>query len=145
MARGRKSGSSRSNDSTERVLSNNATAIRAVLGEAQFYQPAPISYLSEIEDYRRFHPAGELRSPMTVFGSPASFGANYGQGTGTGSDDSGASGSSGLGGARHFADAGQVVVCVRRKVRREVLFAKGLQGGGGGRRFRSWRSNIRCK
>lgn len=42
-----------------------------------------------------------------------------------------------------FSDAGTVAICHRRKVRREVLFAKRVRRGYGARR-RSWRSLIKC-
>ena len=46
-----------------------------------------------------------------------------------------------------FQNPEVVVTCVRRKTRREVLFAKG--GAGGGKKIRrpkwTWRSRISCK
>lgn len=39
-------------------------------------------------------------------------------------------------------DLNRAAICVRRKERREVLFAKKRFGRGGGRR--SWRSDIKC-
>lgn len=142
MARGRKGGSPRSNDNLERVLSNNATAIRAVLQVEPMYQPAPTAYLfSEIEDYRRFHPEGELRHPMRVDGSPSSFGVEYG----VPNNKVVRGGTSGLGAARRFRESAGVVVCVRRKERREVLFARGKSGRNSSRRRFNASSGIRCK
>lgn len=42
-----------------------------------------------------------------------------------------------------FATPDTVGICVRRKERREVLFAK-RRFGGSGRRRRTWRSDIKC-
>lgn len=45
-----------------------------------------------------------------------------------------------------FSDPENVVVCVRRKDRREVLFAKRKTGRGGRRpRRRSWMSQLSCR
>lgn len=43
-----------------------------------------------------------------------------------------------------FRNNKHVVVCVRRKQRREVLFAKGRGGGGKKRGRRNYWSNVRC-
>lgn len=45
-----------------------------------------------------------------------------------------------------FAVPGQVLVCVRRQARREVIFAKRLAGrSGGGKRRRNPYSSVSCK
>ena len=41
-------------------------------------------------------------------------------------------------------DGVRAAVCVRRKERREVLFAKKRMRGRGGSRHRSWRSDVKC-
>lgn len=41
-----------------------------------------------------------------------------------------------------FADPSTVAICVRRKMRREVMIASGRRGRGG--RRRTWRSDIKC-
>lgn len=43
-----------------------------------------------------------------------------------------------------FADPQSVVHCIRRKTRKEVLFALKRTGGAGGKRRRHWHSNVRC-
>lgn len=47
-------------------------------------------------------------------------------------------------GGRYFAAPKYVAVCVRRKARREVLFAIGKGGGGKRRGRRNQFSNVRC-
>lgn len=43
-----------------------------------------------------------------------------------------------------FGDPATVAICVRRKQRREVLFAKRRMRGRGGARRRHWYSNVKC-
>lgn len=86
--------------------------------------------LREVEDRREFHPARRLRPARMVSGLPAphkqkskSFQAMQ----------------------PSFAVPKGVAICVRRKERREVLFArrKTRKGSGGGRRFNEW-SKVKC-
>lgn len=48
------------------------------------------------------------------------------------------------GGQQRFAVPKQTMVCVRRTIRRQVLFAKGRGGGGHKRPRRNQWSNVRC-
>lgn len=142
----------RSKDSTERVLSNNATAIRAVLGADEIsgfatFSPQP---LSQVEDYRVWHPEGDWRPPQTVFGNPARWRVSGVKGRAADSDalPSRIGGLlASLGRKQYFADPRRVVLCVRRRRRRAVLHALGKVGRGfGGKRLRklTWRSAIGC-
>lgn len=147
MARGRNSrGSGWSNDSAGRVSNHNATAIRAVLGAEQFYPipaPTPVSLWSEVEDLRHYHPDGALRAPSSFPGVPSQWSVNYGPTI----SRRGRVLHAGLPTAHSFDSPQRVLVCVRRKIRRAVLFASGE--GGSRRRFRRPRRNpnsaIRCR
>lgn len=101
--------------------------------------------LSEIEDRRRFHPEGSRR-PATTFRSlparlkvrnlPLQKGTPY-----TGQQISEFP-TYQLG----FINPSRVLVCVRRSVRKQVLFATGFSGRNGGRRYRlTENSRISCK
>lgn len=84
--------------------------------------------LTEIEDRRTFHPEGEARSARSLSGA-----ANHRL----------------MAPLHHasfqigFEKPKQVLVCVRRKTRREVLFAK-KKGNGGARKRRNYYSGIKC-
>lgn len=84
----------------------------------------------EIEDRRVFDPSGDFRSADDFGGIPAPARRIPRA-------------------DRRWASVGfdrprEVLVCARRKERREVLFAKGKRGGRGGRRRHNWWSKIRC-
>lgn len=148
MARGSRGGrgSDSSNERAGRVANANATAIRAVLGPENYkLATTPISVsdvLSSIQDLRVFHPEAALRPLLSVPGHIASWSVNY------------ASRVSRRGNpvrlrlptAISFKHPERVLVCVRRSVRRQVLFANGRSGQR--RRFQPRRnpnSNIRCR
>lgn len=141
--RRRRNDSYRSNESHERVLSNNATAIAAVLGADEYVQaPSPVT-LSQFEDLRTFHPEGALRAPLTVFGNPATWSVSGGPSK---SNSVVHPSWGGLGRSREFFAPGRVVMCVRRKQRREVLFAFRRTGRGShAPKSRTWRSGFSCK
>lgn len=101
------------------------------------------SYLQEIEDRREFHPERADRPALSLFGRPHRLTEHK---------------------VVHrrarpvllkrssmppqpigFVNPQQVVVCVRRKQRKEVLFALGKTGRGARRKpRRTWRSEISC-
>lgn len=96
---------------------------------------APLD-LRHVEDRRRYHPSKILRSPKRVDGSRAMVGVSRG----------------GAKAARHalphkinFLVPKATVVCIRRKRRKEVLFAKRKTGKRGQRRpRRNFFSEVRC-
>lgn len=146
--RGRRANRQWSNDSSERVTFDNATAIRAVLGTDNYLQALtspPVSPLVDVEDGRRFNPDAAFRPPQTVFGRPARWSVSYGSPPNNRGVRS--KGVSDIGARSGFEDARNVIVCVRRKERREVLHALRRTGSGSGRGPRriSWKSSIGCK
>lgn len=96
--------------------------------------PSPL-VLSEIEDGRQFHPEFDSRPALTIGGSPTRTVAR-------GKPARLFNVSHRLG----FDQPVHVVRCVRRKQRREVLFAKRrTRKGSGARRHRNQWSNVHCK
>lgn len=91
--------------------------------------------MNEVEDRRTFHPLGELRNPRSIVGGYTQFRPRpvvsrnvYDAPSGFG-----------------FLDAQRVLLCVRRRVRREVMHARGIAGGSvRPPRFNFW-SRISCK
>lgn len=120
--------SRRSKSRYTRDVSNIAN--RSRLG----YRITPLStYLSEYDDRRRFHPLGDRRPIRSFdrFVSPRRVvSPNPRVRVPT---------------AVAFANPRKVFLCVRRKIRREVMFAK---GGAGSRKMRrpkrNQHSNVRC-
>lgn len=98
--------------------------------------------LSEIEDRRSYHPLGAARPPIYSTGSlkvkdrsPSKLQRRFGF-----------SPRSQTKGVLTFANPSNVVLCVRRKTRREVLFATRRNGAGGRRpRRRNWTTQISCR
>lgn len=100
-----------------------------------------VTLLQQLEDRRTFHPERAARpargffmprhrlvavAPTVTFGSvPDTFSPVVPVGVG-------------------FAAPRQVAVCVRRRVRREVMHAKGFAGGRVRRPTRSFYSEVRC-
>jgi len=90
-----------------------------------------ISSFTEVSDRRTYHPSGPSRSARSTsrahhdLVSPSPFGRF--------------SGSYGVG----FKNPERVLVCIRRKQRREVLLAKG-RGGANRKPRRSYYSDVRC-
>lgn len=102
---------------------------------------APLDPLVELEDNRTYHPSGRNRAPrfaarLTARNrQPSRYQAKVGFRP-----------RSQTKAVIAFADPDQVVLCVRRKERREVLFAKRRHGRGGRRpRRRTWKSQISCR
>lgn len=90
----------------------------------------------EIEDRRTFHPEALFRPPMDVAAKPAGYRRQQNpNATRRGNTIHNIS----------FDAPQKALVCVRRKTRREVIFAKKKhrKGAGSGRR-RNFLSNIRC-
>lgn len=95
--------------------------------------------LSLIQDFRTFDFEPATRPALSVFGTPARYSV------GGASRSSKARSRSLLPSMVSFADAQRVVVCVRRKTRRQVLFAKRRTGRGArSRKRRNFFSGIRC-
>lgn len=95
--------------------------------------------LREVEDRRTFHPMGRLRPPLSVLERSA---ARVIAPRGRGAVTSQSAPPSSLG----FAVPVKVAICVRRKQRREVIFAI---GAGGSRRVSKQRrrtewSDVHC-
>lgn len=106
--------------------------------------PSPV-LLDEIEDRRLFHPLGDVRPAVAFTGLDGRIGVKPG----------------GVRGARYspvvrasptisstvgFRDPRKVLVCVRRKQRREVMFAlrKTKRGAGARRHRRNYHSEVSC-
>lgn len=104
--------------------------------------------VSQLEDRRVFHPERAARVPRTLEGRPVHVRVKNPprpEGIGGGFGERFAAAAAvpfGL----SFADASRVVVCTRRKARREVLHANGVAGRRGLKppRFNFW-SKISCK
>lgn len=109
---------------------------------------APRFLLSEIEDRRAWHPERDDRPALNIFNEPHRLEVGEvrpaRRSRASTSPPAGSLWSS-LSHRLRFADAHLVVECVRRKQRREVLFAeKRVRSGRGGSKRRSWRSEIGC-
>lgn len=91
----------------------------------------PADLFNEIEDRRTFHPERDFRQPMDTTAEPAGYRRQKSYST-----------------RQHlvrFDAPEKALVCVRRKTRREVIFAKRKhRKGAGSRRHRNYLSNIRC-
>lgn len=98
---------------------------------------APVTLLSEVDDLRTWHPDRMGRSVRTLAGTPARVQA---------ATSGRAAVSPAVPVHVSFRSPSNVVECVRRSQRREVLFAtRKFRKGSGSAKRRSWRSNIRCK
>lgn len=107
----------------------------------------PREPLLEVEDLRQWHPAPDLEPARTRSGRPAGIQA-------TPLRPRSRSSHRGLSPSLHWPSFGvefkapwKVLVCVRRKVRREVLHALRWtgKGTGGGRHRRNLWSQVRCR
>lgn len=92
--------------------------------------PATRSVLAQ-EDRRRWHPAGALAPAGALSRSARGLVLAGSEG-------------SGLGSAVRFRSPVKVSICVRRKVRREVIMAKGKGGGGHRPPTRNYWSDVQC-
>lgn len=101
-------------------------------------RPVVRSSLSLLEDNRLFHPLGDLRPPRAVFGKPRVVIRNA-------NNVRKRSGFAALSHRLGFKVPKVVARCVRRKERREVMFAKRKTGKGsrGKKHFNFW-SSISC-
>lgn len=98
--------------------------------------------LTDFEDRRQFHPDGVFQSPKVLFPPRSRVVARARQGPKAQNPVRG-----GL--VRFpslsFSVPNKVLICVRRKQRKEVLFAKRKAGRGGQKRpRRNWYSEISC-
>lgn len=125
-------------------------------GPAPVIERAPRD-LSVIEDRRTFHPEGVNRLPRRKTGAPAQFvlrhpdkarrGKSLAQRYLDGLIHQGRrSAKTALQrGQREFQKPQDVLTCVRRQRRKQVIFAKRKQGKGArARRRRNWRSEFSC-
>lgn len=90
----------------------------------------PLRDLQLIEDRRQFHPEGVLRPARTLYERSASRNV--------------VAPAKKFSPAISFAVPAKVALCVRRKQRREVLFATGKGGGRHKRPRKNLFSNVRC-
>jgi len=119
------------------VEASDFTSRRLLAPLAPSYDP-----LTEIEDRRTYHPLGSDRpalysvAPLRVKDRQPSRRQRQ----------AGFRPNSQTKGVIAFAEPDQVVLCVRRKERREVLFAKKkTRRGPGGPRRRNWTTFISCR
>lgn len=112
------------------------------------YQPKTYSYL-DTQDFRRYHPLHEARPILNVHGTPARQGRRYVHNVRSQHRRYGPRLYTSLFPAdmAKFSLPKKVLTCIRRKMRREVLFARG-HGGARARRARpryNERSFISCR
>lgn len=90
--------------------------------------PTPIQVLPYAGDRRRFNPSDSTQAPAAVRSGASRVVADPWRPSGT-----------------RFADPKYVGICARRKVRKEVLFAKRLtrSGAGSKKHFNFW-SKVKC-
>lgn len=118
---------------------DNSIATDTVLPSLSSFLSSPLpETVLEVEDRRLWHPEPDLVQGLsklapTVVAKPAK--ARPGGRTGPSPD------------VFKFAVPEKVAVCVRRKQRREVIFAKGRAGKGAKARYRrrNDRSNVSCR
>lgn len=108
--------------------------------------------LLSFEDRRFYHPAGYNRPALMSWSSDVVLGYANNAVRNLLYDVSGKRyvdrAKNYIGAAAAFRDPSRVAICVRRKVRREVLFAlsphRRIGSGRGKHRRRNWASSIRC-
>jgi len=160
---------------SERRVNNSNTNKQLPLGPS--YKPVPYSRMSDIEDRRRFHPDGELQPPRTLhwtrrYDHPyrsiaIALGLRYLRKKNFGAKKAAPHiytlPRSAFRTVSQIADVNPVLgrfkknrlkftdpntlICVRRKIRKEVLFAKKFFGkGGSGQRSPrfNYYSKVRC-
>lgn len=131
MAKGRGS-SGRSSGVTHQTPSDLSVLLRPIQPLPRLIQEPVIQPLTEVQDFRLHHPSPAWSQPAkTVKGTRSTIGAN--------------TLSPKLTGIR-FNNPKEVLICVRRKSRREVLFAKRKtrKGAGARRHKRNRWSEIQC-
>lgn len=115
-------------------------ALRAM----QEQQLRNLKYLTEIEDRRLWDPEGPDRSPRTSVVGPS--GGRLRVAPSRPRSPRLYSPTTMINAGVSFLNGRELAVCLRRKVRREVLHAlRQKPKGGGGSRKRNWMSNISCK
>lgn len=96
------------------------------------------AFLRQVDDRRSFHPDGFFRPAKLVSGISASINAGRTYSLfGTPKRQSMPVGVK-------FKVPSKTVICIRRKMRKEVILALGHSGKGGKKRRRNWYSNVRC-
>lgn len=111
----------------------------------------PTLSLGEIEDNRHFHPEDDERDALNTRGRPGSFSVTpfhtvHPRSVIARSYLTGAPRGFQVPVGVKFSNPLSVVACIRRKMRRAVLFAKGKTGKGAkSPRHRTWRSNVGCR
>lgn len=112
-------------------------------------QSTPFSFrFTNFEDRRRFHFDGSYRPALRFSGVPARYSVGPTSTRRSGQSQKKFSGLRPEGGRTvlAFRDSGRVLICARRKMRREVLFARRKTGRVGQKRPRySWYSAISCR
>lgn len=99
------------------------------------FSPLPSSAMRQVEDRREFHPSGRARSARLVDGRSAAI--QVGRPS--------RSRPQALPAGVRFSMPWRVMMCVRRKRRREVMFAKGKAGRRGQRPpRRNYYSEVSC-
>ena len=131
------------------TTSNRVVRDTAVIASSRLHYPSsPVRYsftsllpqpLYLVEDRRTFHPDGLFRSPVAQPRSAARIVAKKAKTYG-GHYTFGIHGSSAVG----FSRPGRVALCVKRKVRREVLLAIGRGGAGNRKGKRTYSSQFHC-
>lgn len=131
----------RKRDTTDITLNSNQS-LTSLLRPARMVSPIRLTYsrvdpvtldvsLGDVEDNRRFHPDGPRRPQQRATGQVATLRRTY------------ASLTHQIG----FSNPNNVIRCIRRKTRKEVLFAFNKQrkkGQSGGRYKRNYWSKIKC-
>lgn len=121
---------------------NSDTSLTSLLRPARMVSPVRLTYssydpitetvsLGDVEDTRHFHPQGPRRPSMRATGQVATLKRSY----------------QSLTHQIGFSNPNNVIRCVRRKTRKEVLFAFNKQrkkGQSGGRYKRNYWSKIKC-
>lgn len=118
-----------------RRSSNRPTAIPSSIASRWLVRPiVPLSPLIELEDRRAYHPERVYRAPRASVRKAAQIVVKRSGRPFRFPDVLG------------FRQPRRVLLCVRRQMRKEVLFAhRRVRSGAGGRRRRNYWSGISCK
>lgn len=127
---------------TTHTTPNSNQSLTSLLRPARMVSPVRLTYstvdpvtmevsLGDVEDQRHFHPQGPRRPQLRATGQVASLRRTYPS----------------LTHQIGFSNPNNVIRCIRRKMRKEVLFAFNKQrkkGQSGGRYKRNYWSKIKC-
>lgn len=131
------------------VSPSSTLSVRSVSHDWDYSNPHSTwssSFLTEVEDRRTWHPEAAFRPPLLFSGNAARFDRLVDRRSSPLQVRRGLRVRSQTKAVRAFDDPGYVALCVRRKKRREVIFAKRKAGKGSRRRHRrrNYFSEIRC-